>query len=185
MMFFYLIGEPGAGKTTLLQYVLRHCHYQPATKPFAHGVIYGEGWRAAAELGPRRAGGFAGTDGLSMSVQPKVVDWLSLQPYDRVIAEGDRLANQGFFESVRSAGYDLVVALLETPSHVAAARRSDRARQLGKPEQDDTWLRGRITKIQNLRPHVTHTIEYATLQEQEQQLRQEVPLFHYMLEGKP
>lgn len=147
MKFFYLIGQPGAGKTTLLAEMTRGLPYMMAPNPFAHIIWQGE--TEVVELGPKREA-FSGTDGLSMSVQPKVLDWLALKMYDSYFAEGDRLSTGSFFDGVEALGYDLQVAYLNTPTELAHARRTSRSERLGVPPQSSSWVAGRVTKVDRL-----------------------------------
>jgi len=135
----YLIGFPGAGKTTLLSKCLEGIPSTTVLDPFAH-VVYPGG----AQLGKVR-GTFSGTDALSLSVQPKVVKWLSHRPYENIVAEGDRLANERFFQSVQEYGYHLTVVYLDIPPWTAAERRAERG-----SNQNPAWVRGRQTKVAGL-----------------------------------
>jgi energy-coupling factor transporter ATP-binding protein EcfA2 len=147
----YITGIPGSGKTTLMQALTadaaKHVQYM---KPF--GLINHE-WPNGTviwEIGATRAGGFGGTDALGMSVQPKVVDWLGWQRPERVIAEGDRLGNTKFFNAVVGLGYYLRIVVLEIPEDVALRRRTARAAALGTKPQNEVWVKGRTTKVQNI-----------------------------------
>lgn len=145
---FYLIGEPGAGKSTLLAKLTEPLIPSVKKQPFAHTYWWND--RAAVvELGERRPGGFGGTDSLSMSVQPKVVQWLQNAVWP-VFGEGDRLANGKFFTSVTAMGWDLTVAFLDVPPELAAERRAKRAAELGTKAQNDQWVQGRRTKVLRL-----------------------------------
>lgn len=101
------------------------------------------------ELGVARAA-FSGTDGLSMSVQPKVLQWMEAMEPELVLGEGDRLTNGSFFLGVLELGYELRLAHLRVPPEVASARRLARAQELGRPAQNDTWVRGRKTKVEGV-----------------------------------
>ena len=150
MKLFYLIGEPGAGKSTLIAKMTENCIQGKYAKPFAR-TLWTTDKGAAIELGARRAGGFGGTDSLSMSVQPKVLDWLEhgflSEP---VFGEGDRLANGKFFTGVSALDIDLTVAYLEVPPELAEERRAKRAAELGTKPQDEKWVAGRRTKVLRL-----------------------------------
>jgi ribose 1,5-bisphosphokinase PhnN len=91
-------------------------------------------------------GAFSGTDGLSLGINPRAIAWLSedwLCPYRLVIAEGDRLANPAFIDAVRQH-WALQVIVLTGPAE-AAQRRLSRG-----TTQNESWVKGRITKVQNL-----------------------------------
>lgn len=143
--FLYLIGEPGVGKTTLMR-TLTDGHAPWVTHaPFPH-IVYDDG--GVAQIGVNREA-FSGTDGLSMSIQPKVTEWLQQRPYRHLLAEGDRLANAKFFRAVAEAGYELRVAYL-VGQDAAAARRLARAQTMHFAPQDPGWVEGRKTKVRNL-----------------------------------
>ncbi|MGH9094479.1 MAG: P-loop-containing protein [Acidimicrobiales bacterium] len=124
------------------------------TTPFAHDHLSGPsgppGWPTdgVVELGVRRAT-FAGTDALGMSVQPKVIGWLSTPVAARnltlVVGEGDRLANDRFFQAMTDAGWELHVLVLAATLSAAAERRAARG-----STQNEAWVRGRITKTVRL-----------------------------------
>jgi hypothetical protein len=138
--FTLVIGEPGVGKTTAVNRIL--CG--PATefdRPVPH-LAYST---TAAQLG-RRRGMFSGTDALSFGINPKAISWLSdgmLCPYRLVIAEGDRLANPAFIDAIRQH-WTLQVLVMTGPEE-AAERRATRG-----SNQDQAWLKGRITKVRRL-----------------------------------
>jgi ABC-type cobalamin/Fe3+-siderophores transport system ATPase subunit len=150
MKLFYLIGEPGAGKSTLIAKMTEGLIPYQERKPFGH-TLWTSQQSAAYELGVRRPGGFGGTDSLSMSVQPKVLEWLGSpgRSYD-VFGEGDRLANGKFFTGVSAMEIDLTVAYLEVPPELAEERRAKRAVELGTKSQDEKWVAGRRTKVLRL-----------------------------------
>ena len=154
MRLTYLIGEPGVGKTTLLTAITEGLPGMAIRRPFAR-TVYDCG---VVALGEARAV-FGGTDTLSMSVQPKVVEWAELPDYDDIIGEGDRLANGKFFTAMRDIGYDLCIVHCVAPLGVAAERRVMRAATHRIDEQDATWLAGRQTKVKNLAAEwATHEI---------------------------
>lgn len=135
----YIIGEPGVGKSTLMELLTANLPYESAQYPFPFrrydcGVM---------ELGVRRAS-FSGTDGYAMNVQKSVEKFVeSLHPA-YLMGEGDRLANDRFFNALLEFGYDLhIVALVG--ADVASQRRAHRG-----STQNETWLKGRQTKVLNL-----------------------------------
>lgn len=143
----YLLGYPGAGKTTALVSALEKLDVDPmdVDLPVPH-VRYGN----VIHLGRHRHP-FGGTDTLSMSIQPKVVDWLVNNKGDElVVGEGDRLANMKFFDALRGAGVPLELILLDLQPQVAVERSRQRAKEIGSKEQSITWFKGRITKVDTL-----------------------------------
>jgi hypothetical protein len=141
----YLIGEPAAGKSTLMKQALEDLAPVVEPKPLLHTW-----WdEDLLELGGRRSS-FSGTDAMPMNIQPRVVAFLQARPCERVIAEGDRLANGSFFKAVTATGYDLTVVWLWVPPEIAAERRRSRAKRLGVAEQNATWVKGRQTKVNRL-----------------------------------
>jgi hypothetical protein len=141
----YVIGEPGAGKTTLVDAALAGWTRIPQTSPVPHELLTNwQGRLMGAHLGRHRPP-FGGTDALSMSIQPAALAWIAGHPAPVVVAEGDRLANARFFDTVRLCGVELTVVLLDTPPLVAAQRRAARP-----GSQHEGWIRGRITKTARL-----------------------------------
>lgn len=137
-----MIGEPGVGKSTLLAGLVTGARATYRLRPVAH-ADYGR----AAQIGVIREG-FAGTDGLALNAQPAVLEWLARYPFDYFVAEGDRLANAKFFTAVQALGYRLTVAAL-LGAELAAVNREKRAQVVGRA-QNDTWVRGRATKVDRL-----------------------------------
>lgn len=139
----YLIGEPGSGKTTLLNAATAGISLKEFEKPFSYNLLGG----TIVELGKRRDA-FSGTDALSMSVQPLVLAWLSKATSD-VVGEGDRLCNNSFFLGAM-AWAKLSLVHVSVPPGEADRRRKQRAATLGTKQQNETWLRGRQTKIRRI-----------------------------------
>lgn len=174
----YLIGEPGSGKTSLFAALTAGLEPEHIAKPFAH-TLWPAGGEFIAELGPRREGGFAGTDGLSMSAMPVVLDWLTWGcSYDRVIGEGDRLASMKFFDGAEAAGWRVTVLNIACPPEVLSERRAARAAALGVPEQDATWVKGRETKYANLAERANETLNGTFSTEQLLVQLRAFPMFH-------
>ena len=145
MRFYYFVGQPGAGKTTLLRALVAPARRADMERPVPHmAYLAPHGLPLGAQMG-RDRGTFSGTDALALSIQPKAVAWVQGQPYDLLIAEGDRLANDAFFLAVREAGYTLTVLHLATPDGVAAERRAARG-----SDQNAAWLKGRMSKVARL-----------------------------------
>jgi hypothetical protein len=145
----YLIGQPGSGKSTVCDWMTESLEFEQLDQPFAHRVWQGTPRVPVVELGARRER-FSGTDALSMSVQPKVVDYLAAEKPELVLAEGDRLANSKFFTAVLGLGYQLWLVRLLVSAAVAERRRYDRVLALGGKPQNTSWVQGRVTKNRRL-----------------------------------
>lgn len=136
----YVIGEPGAGKSALVDTLVygteRYVEEVPLRRlVYANGVV---------ELGDR-GGDWAGTDRLPFNVQRKAEAWARDTRAERLLAEGDRLANEPFFDALLAAGWNLTVVCVRVPAVEAAERRAARG-----GGQDESWVRGRRTKVERL-----------------------------------
>jgi ABC-type cobalamin/Fe3+-siderophores transport system ATPase subunit len=147
----YIVGEPGVGKSTLVETLVGRAPVITGRKPLAHRTyLTTEG--GVTELGAREPGRFGGTDALSMSAVVPAEAWVtdgSWHADSMLLAEGDRLACDRFFNALLDGGWKLRIIHLDSPEH-AAARRAARAKAMGVPPQKDTWLKGRRTKVQRL-----------------------------------
>jgi hypothetical protein len=135
----YVLGEPGVGKSTFVEYITRGIGWESAELPVPFRRYDCGVW----ELGKRRRE-YSGTDALAMNAQPAVEQLLEGVSPALILAEGDRLANAKFFHRAEELGYTLhTVTLLG--SEIAAAQRTLRG-----SKQDESWLRGRQTKVRRL-----------------------------------
>lgn len=179
MRLTYLIGEPGVGKTTLLTAITEGLPGMAVRRPFAR-TIYDCG---VVQLGEDRPV-FGGTDTLSMSVQPKVVEWAAMPDYPDIVGEGDRLANAKFFQAMRDLGYDLCIVHCQAPSEVASERRLMRAAKHTMKPQDAVWLQGRQTKVKRLAAEwATHEIDMQPPTEQ-LLIVTDIPVLDTLLEAR-
>lgn len=146
----YLLGQPGSGKSTLAALLTDGIPRAEEAKPYAHRV-YMTALPPVVELGARREA-FSGTDALSMSVQPRVLEHLSQHAeIQLVLGEGDRLANNKFLTQLREDGWNITLAYLRVSAALADHRRAVRAHELGTAPQSPSWVAGRVTKARNLR----------------------------------
>lgn len=137
-------GEPGSGKTTLMKRIIQHFAVEPKYDevklvPFLQkNNIYVLGKYEEGHV-------FAGTDRMSMAVQPEAIKFLATLPTDAIVLyEGDRLFTASFLEDCLEK-YDLNIVYLSTEKNIRTQRYAERG-----SEQDETWLRGRETKISNI-----------------------------------
>ena len=155
MKVVYLIGEPGIGKTTLTREVVRRLGFPAVeqSKPVPH-ITYPNN---ALQLGRDRVD-FGGTDALSMSVQPRALEFLRSKPAALVVIEGDRLGNRTFFMEVGRFADLRVVWLLDPEGKLGAERREQRAKAVGKTQNKD-WVLSRVRKVANLADMVNLRID--------------------------
>lgn len=140
-------GVPGTGKTTLMRALMQSlgewervkpvklvdCEYNKSHDLYVFGK-YDEG-----EV-------FAGTDKLSMAVQPEALQFIKNNQDLNVIFEGDRLFNGSFLRDLMDLpDTDLKVVLLTCPNKELTERYKARG-----SEQPEKFLQGRKTKYDNL-----------------------------------
>jgi len=143
MRLVYLIGEPGAGKSTLVRHLLAGLDAEAVSKPFAHTLYRVDGQIRIAQLGADHDT-YPGTDRLSMGVLPKAVEFVAESTIPIIIAEGDRLATTKFLDSAAKTR-EVTLVLCHADRALLEQRRAIRG-----SNQNDTWLRGRQTKVHNL-----------------------------------
>jgi ABC-type dipeptide/oligopeptide/nickel transport system ATPase component len=143
-------GNPGCGKTTLMRSLIE------LLGPIKHekigSLVYGRIEDAKVfVLGDYRGENvFAGTDRLSMSVQPDAVKvlhhWAKHNPDWTVLFEGDRLFGQSFLDVVQNIEcVKLKLFLLDCSPEELARRRKKR-----NSHQNEIWLKGRESKIKRI-----------------------------------
>lgn len=150
---FGIGGQPATGKTTIMRVIIdtldekfgKHILVESVKLvngllwPSAHTYIIGK--YVDGEV-------FAGTDKLSMAVQPAALEFIKGLPEDAVVLfEGDRLFNQSFLESIVDLGdtYQLHGIVL-TADHEEINRRH----LVRKDDQDEKFLKSRRTKYNNI-----------------------------------
>ncbi len=138
-------GSPGTGKTTLFREYMKDKTFQPVEPAKLVSAMYNTE-RDLYVLGKYEDGEtFAGTDRLSMAVQPAVQEWIASHNCN-ILFEGDRIFNQSFLEfAMGLPDTDLQIVFLNAPKDILEQRYKDRG-----SEQSDQFLRGRETKYSNL-----------------------------------
>lgn len=138
-------GSPGTGKTTLFRKYMEDKTFQPIEPAKLVSAMYNQE-RDLYVLGKYEAGEvFAGTDRLSMAVQPPMQEWIASHNCN-VLFEGDRIFNQSFLEfAMALPDTELHIVFLNAPKDVLEQRYKDRG-----SDQSEQFLRGRETKYSNL-----------------------------------
>lgn len=179
--FIAICGEPGTGKTTLMRRLIEG--FIPGVE-FESGLVRGVYFekRKIILLGVYRDDEvFAGTDRLSMAVQPQVITWLkrindhSSYSNHTVVFEGDRLSSKKLFDAIRDYGIRREIFFLK----VSEEERKRRYVLRGS-NQAETFLRGRITKVENLSKAYPH---YNLNNETESDLTANVLIITNMITG--
>jgi broad-specificity NMP kinase len=138
-------GQPGTGKTTLFRKFMEGKKWIECEPAKLISAMYNEEMDLYI-LGKYQEGEtFAGTDRLSMAVQPEVQKWIQ-GINSNVLFEGDRIFNQSFLEFAMGLEQtDLQVVYLKAPKPILEQRYKDRG-----SDQSEQFLRGRETKYSNL-----------------------------------
>jgi broad-specificity NMP kinase len=138
-------GQPGTGKTTLFRKFIEGKNWIEVEPAKLVSALYNEEMDLYI-LGKYQEGEtFAGTDRLSMAVQPELQKWIQAHNCN-ILFEGDRVFNQSFLEfAMGLPNTDLQVVYLKTTKEVLEQRYKDRG-----SDQSEQFLRGRETKYSNL-----------------------------------
>jgi broad-specificity NMP kinase len=138
-------GQPGTGKTTLFRKFIEGKTWIEVEPAKLVSALYNEEMDLYI-LGKYQEGEtFAGTDRLSMAVQPEMQKWIQTHNCN-ILFEGDRIFNQSFLEfAMGLPNTDLQVVYLKAPKEILEQRYKDRG-----SDQSEQFLRGRETKYSNL-----------------------------------
>lgn len=141
-----LIGEPGTGKTTLFRKFMEDEVWEAQEPVRLVNTMY------SAELDMHIIGKyeegevFAGTDRLSMAVMPEAIKFVETST-SNIMFEGDRLTSAKFFDFlICLPDAEIKIIIITVPQEVLESRYKERG-----SEQSETFLKGRRTKINNIR----------------------------------
>lgn len=138
-------GQPGTGKTTLFRKFMEKYTWERVEPKKMLPALYCKELDLYI-LGKYDDGEtFAGTDRLSMAVQPIAQEFVK-ETASNILFEGDRIFNQSFLEfSMGLENTELQVVYLKVPDEMLKQRYVDRG-----SDQSETFLKGRATKYSNL-----------------------------------
>lgn len=99
---------------------------------------------------------FGGTDRLSMSVQPSVEQYIKRLEKEKISVwfEGDRLFNIKFIQYIMSLECFSFFFIVDARNDVKATRHAER------DNQNESWLRGRATKVGNIKEEFDLPVVY-------------------------
>jgi broad-specificity NMP kinase len=138
-------GQPGTGKTTLFRKFMEKYQWETVEPKKMLPALYCKELDLYI-LGKYEDGEtFAGTDRLSMAVQPVAQQFVT-ETASNILFEGDRIFNQSFLEfTMKLSNTDLQVIYLKVPDNMLKERYAERG-----SDQSATFLKGRATKYSNL-----------------------------------
>jgi len=138
-----VIGIPGTGKTTIMREWMKSRAWQP-DRPI--DLVDSHVCGNIRVIGKYEEGEtFAGTDRLSMAVQPKFLEFLQQDREEIVVFEGDRLTSNKVFKEAQRNGWELTIIHVTTSN----TERERRYKERGS-EQDEKFIQGRVTKVGNV-----------------------------------
>lgn len=158
-------GVPGTGKTSLFREFISKHTWELVEPVKLLPSMYNKELDLYI-LGKYEEGEvFAGTDRLSMAVQPNAQEFIKTTT-SNVLFEGDRIFNQSFLEFASSLPVELKILYLKVPQVMLEQRYIDRG-----SEQSEKFLKGRVTKYNNILSNMDlmeYIIEFnnTTLEEQ-------------------
>lgn len=159
MKIVYYIGVPGTGKTTRMREILAEYRKVEADEFVKEGLVTYHKFakQKVLILGRYDDGVFAGTDTWSKGVGPKFRDWLvqNRETYSdwTVLGEGERLSNNPNMTAM-FAEESMKLICLEVSEEELERRRAAR-----NNTQNESWMKGMRTRIENLCKSYEHQVE--------------------------
>ena len=138
-------GEPCSGKTSMMRALKDLLNID---KEFEYKLLkgYHDDKLDHAILGIYKEELFAGTDRLSMAVQPDTIEFLKQAKFPNVYLEGDRLSKPSFINACLEITPNVRVIILEASPTILANRHKQRG-----DEQSEDWLRAKKTTVHNIK----------------------------------
>lgn len=160
MNYTHYIGEPGTGKTTLMWEKLRELREQEQDELVKEGYVR---YHKFAEqrvivLGVYEEGAvFAGTDRLAKTAPPKFREWIvaNREKYDGwlLLSEGERFSNAPTLDHLFEHCNMKLVCLKVSEEEL------ERRRAARNNVQNESWMKGMRTRIENLCNKYPHEVE--------------------------
>ena len=159
MRIVYYIGQPGTGKTTRMREIL--AEYSKVEEPefVKEGLVTYHRFnkQKVIVLGRYDEGTFAGTDTWSKGVGPKFREWLTAnrETYSdwTCLGEGERLSNAPNMDAMFNEESMKLVCLRVDEAEL------ERRRASRNNTQNESWMKGMRTRIENLCKAYPHEVE--------------------------
>ena len=161
MKITHYLAEPGVGKTTLMRAKLAELRKVEDDEWVKDGYVTYHKFpqQKVLVLGRYDDGVFSGLDTWAKTAPPKFRQWLldnaeTFADY-QVFSEGERLSNNPTLDALFATGNFTLVRL------VVSDEELERRRKARNNTQNETWLRGMKTRIENLCAKYPHTVQEA------------------------
>jgi hypothetical protein len=159
MKFTHYLAEPGVGKTTLMRAKLAKLREVEQDEWVKDGYVTYHKFpkQKVLILGRYDEGTFSGTDTWAKTAPPKFRQWVldNAETFDgwQLFSEGERLSNNPTLDALFATGNMTLIRL------VVSEEELQRRRESRNNTQNESWLRGMKTRIDNLCAKYPHTVE--------------------------
>ena len=160
MFVTFFIGVPGTGKTTLMREKLAKLRKVETDELVADGMVKYHKFekQKVLVLGIYDESTFAGCDKLAKSVGPKFREWLvaNAESYTgwELLMEGERFMNDKTMPSLFQQESMKLVCLKVSEEELV------RRREARNNTQNETWLKGMVTRVANVCDNYCHEEVY-------------------------
>lgn len=158
MNYTHYIGVPGTGKTTLMRSKIAKLREVETDTLEVEGLVRYHKFeqQKTIVMGIYDDSTFAGSDKLSKGVGPKFRQWLvdNAEKYEdySIFSEGERFSNNPTLDHLfEHTNFNLVLVQV-------SEEELERRRQARNNTQNETWLKGMYTRVNNLASKYPHTV---------------------------
>lgn len=161
MKLTHYMGSPGCGKTTLMRAKLAELRKTENDEWVKDGYVTYHRFdkQKVLILGRYDEGTFSGTDTWAKTAPPKFRQWLldNVETFAgyQVFSEGERLSNNPTLDALFATDNFTLIRL------VVSDEELERRRQARNNTQNEVWLKGMNTRIENLCKKYPHTVQEA------------------------